>query len=203
MADKLGISKQGFPNVAVYDAESEYLGRVVGFGGIDPWMKQVKEALAMSDKIRDVKAKAEAKPEQWVAVADLLMEIPDRSKDALEALEKVPAKKQKSKVFKAAKAKIEARAAWGDTESEVSGLMKGVRRAEGVKRVGPDAIAVLEKFLKAHKGADDVSTPAALAKKGFFLNFMEKTDEAMAIAKELLNKYPDSKQAKALLRGLR
>ena len=81
--------------------------------------------------------------------------------------------------------------------------MQGVRSADGVKNVGPEALPKLDEFLKKHKGADPVSTPAALAKKGFFLNFMERTEEAMAIAKELLDKHPESNQAKALLRGLR
>lgn len=203
LAKKLGIADQGYPNVAVYDAESEYLGRVVGFGGKDPWFQEVKDVVQVGETLAEAKKKAAGDPAKWVDVAEVLKTIPDRAKDALAALEKVPAKAKKSKQYKAAEASIGARVAWSGTESTIDDLMKEVRSREAAQEVAPKAIEALDAFLKAHQGADKETDPAALAKKGFFLMLLDRAKEAVPLAKKILEEYPDSQQAKALLGGLR
>ncbi len=203
MSDRLGIAQVGYPNIAVYDPAAEYVGRVVGFGGTESWFQQVQETMAVSEKLTEAKATAEKDPAAWVAVAEVLVSIPDRAKDAIAALDNVPARKQKSAEFKSAKARIGARAGWGELEKELSGLLQGVRTKEAAAAKAPAGIELVDAFLKEHEGASSEVDPAALAKKGFFLVILDKDEEALAIAKRLLNDYPESDAAKALLRGLR
>jgi tetratricopeptide (TPR) repeat protein len=202
-ADKLGISREGFPNIAIYDADQEYIGRVIGFGGVEPWFKQVKEVVAVGEKLSEAKQKAEEKPEEWIAVAELLMTIPDRADDALAALENVPKQKQKTKEYKAAVKRIGARADWKETEEALDALMQGVRTRDAAIERAPDALEKLDEFLKEHEGADPTLDPAVMAKKGFFLVLLGRLDEAIVIAKQLLEKFPGSDQTATLLRGLR
>lgn len=203
MATKLGLSKQGYPNIAVYDANQEFIGRVIGFGGTESWFKQVKDAVAVGEKLATRKEAATKKPEEWISVAELLLTIPDRAKDALASLDNVPKKKRKSKKYKAAVTRIGAHAAWGEVETELAGLMSGVRTREVAKEKAPAAIEKLDAFLKDHEGAAPELDPAALARKGYYLMFLDRAKEAAEIAKRLLTEFATSEETKTLLRGLR
>ena len=203
MSEKLGIAQQGYPNVAVYDADHEYIGRVLGFGGTAPWFRDVMDAVEVGETLTAAKAKAEEKPEEWIGVAEVLVGIPDRAEDALAALDNVPKRTQSSKAFKKAKARIEAKAGWGELDKELGTLMRGVRTKEAAAMKAPEALEKLDAFLKDHEGADPDVDPAALSKKGFFHVILDETEAAMKIAKRLLEEFPESDQAKGLLRGMR
>jgi hypothetical protein len=210
-AKKLGITQVGYPNVAVYDAGSEFLGRIIGFPGKDPWFEEVKNTWGVGEKLAAAKAKAEKDPAAWAEVATILSEIDDRLGDALAALEKVPEAKR-AKDYKATKALLLAKETWSKVDPLINEMfqaaMKDVgndpaKRSEVMKTVAPKGLEVVESFLKSHQGADPKLDAAAWAKKGFFLVLLEKKAEAAEIVRKILKEWPDSDQARAILGAMR
>ncbi len=201
-AAKLGLSQEGYPNIAVYDAESEYLGRVIGFGGRDPWFKQVKDTWQVGEKLAGAKADAAKDPAAWAAFAALVAEIPGREKDALAAIEKIP-EASRGKDYAATRAGLAARFAWTDVEKALRASAKDAKSPDDLKKAAPKGLELIDGWLKDHGGANAKSDPAAWARKGGLLVLLERKSEAIEIATKILHDWPESPQAQALLRGLR
>jgi hypothetical protein len=201
-AAKLGLPNEGYPNVAVYDGAGEYLGRVIGFGGKDPWFANVKEVWKVGEVLGEAREAARKDPAKWALYATAVGEIPGREKDALDALEKVPAAKR-GKDFAATKASFAARAAWAATDRDAKAALQGVKSPDDMKKAAPKALALVESWLQEHAGKNPKTDPTALARKGFFLVVLEKKAEAAEIAAKILKDFPDSKEALSILRALR
>lgn len=203
MAKKLGLSQEGYPNIAVYAVGNEFLGRVIGFGGKEPWFKEVKQVVAVGEKLTEAKAKAEKDPAENIALAEVLKSIPGRTKDAQAALEQVPVKAKASKAFKAIERSLASRDAWDKVNASFGEALKGVRNVDEARPKATKVLDEIDAFLKEYAGADREVDPKAYAKKGFVLVvILDRPKEAIEIAKKLLDEYPESPQAKRLLRGL-
>jgi len=201
-AAKLGLSQEGYPNIAIYDADAEYLGRVIGFGGKDPWFKQVKDVWQVGEKVTAAKADAAKDPAAWAAFASLIAEIPGREKDALAALEKIP-EASRPKDYDTTHAGFAARGAWTDVEKALRASTKDAKSPDDVKKVAPKSIEAIDGWLKDHGGASAKADPVAWARKGALLVLLERKPEAIEVAGKILHDWPESPQAQALLRGLR
>ena len=201
-AAKLGLSQEGYPNIAVYDAESEYLGRVIGFGGKEPWFKQVGDTVAVSEKLAAAKASAAKDPAAWSAFAALVGEIPGREQDALASLDKVP-EASRGKDFEASRAAVVAKVAWLDVEKEIRASTKDAKTPDAFKVAAPKNLERIDAFLKDHAGKNAKLDPVAWARKGSLLVLLDRKADAIEVATKLLKEWPDSPQAQALLRGMR
>lgn len=201
-AAKLGLSQEGYPNVAVYDAEREYLGRVIGFGGKEPWLKQLGDATAMSGKIADAKAAAAKDPVTWAAFAALVGEIPGREQDALAALDQVP-EAGRAADFAAIRGAFAAKLAWIGVEKEIRASTKDAKTPEAVKAAAPGNLERIDAFLKEHGGRNAKLDPAVWSRKGALLMQLDRKAEAIEVATRILKDWPDSPQALGILRGLR
>lgn len=201
-APKLGLPNEGYPNIAVYDGENEYLGRVVGFGGRDPWFENVKTTWSVSDRIHDAKAKAEKDPAAWAEVATVLDGIPCREEDALAAFEKIPEAKRGTD-FGKTKASYAAKASWAGVDRAWAQTRQGFKTPDAAKAALPKALEAVEAWMKDHAGADAKADAAAWARKGAFLVGLDRKAEAVEVALKLLKEWPESPQAQGMLRGLR
>jgi hypothetical protein len=201
-AAKVGLSQEGYPNVAMYDGEGEYLGRVIGFGGRDPWFENVKDTWSVSEALAGAKASASKDPAGWSAVAALLDGIAGREKDALGALEKVPEGKRSAE-FSSLRASYAAKAGWADVERSIRKTMSGVKNPEEAKAAAPKVLEQVETWLGAHGGANAKLDPAVWARKGYFLVLADRKPEAAKAALKILSEWPESPQAQAILRAMR
>lgn len=201
-AAKLGLSQEGYPNIAMYDVGGEYLGRVIGFGGRDSWFKQVGDVWKVGEKLAGAKADAEKDPAAWAAYAALVAEIAGREKDALAALEKIP-EASRATDYAATHAGIAAKSAWAEVEKGIRASTKDAKTPDDMKKVAPTNLERIEGWLKEHGGANAKTDPAAWARKGSLLVLLERKPEAVEVAMKILKEWPDSPQAQALLRGLR
>lgn len=202
MSEKLGISQEGYPNIAVYGVGDEYVGRVIGFGGTDSWFGQLKDVHGVAERLASAKADAEADPSKWLDVAKLLSSIPDRGADALKVLDNVPEAMQKSEAFKTAKARLMAETAWPAAKEKAMALMQGVGSREEAAKRAPEVIGAIDAYLEEHDGTGAEGVAAALATKGFFLFLSDQRAEAIEVAKKLLAEHPDSPQVEQILRSL-
>lgn len=201
-AAKLGLSQEGYPNIAVYDADSEYLGRVIGFGGRDPWFKQVQDAWSVSAKLAGAKDAAAKDPTAWAAFATLVAEIPGREKDAVAALEKIP-EASRTKEFEATRAGFVAKLAWIEVDKAIRASTKDAKTPDDAKKAAPKSLELIDGWLKDHGGKNAKADPVAWARKGALLVLLDRKPEAIEVAAKLLHDWPDSPQVQALLRGLR
>ena len=202
LATKLGISEEGYPNVAVYDGAGEYLGRVIGFGGLEPWFKEVKETWKASDQLATAKAAAEKDPSAWAGYSTIVAGIAGREEDALAALDRVPEAKR-AKTFAADRSSLEATLAWVDAEKALRATTKDAKGLDDMKSAAPKGLAIIDAWLKEHAGHNAKLDAASLAKKGGLLVLLDRKPEAIEIATKILHDWPDSPQAQAILRGLR
>lgn len=199
MSQQLGISQEGYPNIAVYGADDGYLGRVIGFGGTESWFAQLQDVQTMGRKLDELRAAAKDDPSKLVELARTLADIPTRAPDAMEVLESAPASLKKSKDFKEARVQIAAAADWVAAERTISEAMEGVRSREAAVGKAPVVLEAVNAYLEAH--GDVVAPPVAraLATKGFFLFLADRRDEAIEVTKQLLEKHPDSPQVEQIL----
>ena len=202
MAKRLGIAQEGYPNVAIYGAGDEYLGRVIGFGGTDSWFGQLKDRQAVGEQLAELNTAAEKDPKAWLEVAAFVAKIPDRSADALAILDKVPAKLQKSDEYKQVRAGLKADAAWAEAHKGVLELMQGVRSREAAVSKAGDIIEKIDAFLADHGETGAEAVAAALSAKGFFLGLSGQDDKALEVLKTLFQEFPDSPQVKGLVNAL-
>lgn len=201
-AAKLGLSQEGYPNIAVYDGASEYLGRVIGFRDRDAWFKNVQDTWAVSAKIADVKAAAEKDAALWGKVAEVYEGIPGREKDALSAVEKIPEAKRPAD-YAAAHASLEAKAAWVEVDLAIKATTKDAKKPEDVKAAAPKGLALLEAWIQDHGGKNAKLDPMAWARKGNFMMILDRKGEAMDIVAKIFKEWPDSAPAQNILRSLR
>ena len=201
-AAKLGLSQEGYPNVAVYDAESEYLGRVIGFGGKEPWFKQVGEAWQVSAKLADAKAAAAKDPATWAAFADLVGEIPGREKDALTALDRIP-EASRGKDFGANRAAFASKLAWIDVDRAIRASTKDAKTPDAFKVAAPGNLERVEAFLKEFGGQNPKVDPIAWSRKGSLLMMLDRKADAIEVVTKLLKDWPESPQAQSVLRSMR
>lgn len=202
LAVKLGLSQEGYPNIAVYDVGNEYLGRVIGFGGKEPWFKSVKETWQVGEKLSGAKAAATKDPALWGAFATLVSDIPGREKDALAAIDRVP-EADRAKDFAASRAALASKSAWTDTEKALRANTKDVKTPEAAKAAAPKGLELIEAWIKDFGGTNPKADPVAWARKGSLLVLLEHKAEAAEVAAKILHDWPDSPQTQALLRGLR
>lgn len=202
MAAKLGLSQEGYPNIAMYDGAGEYLGRVIGFGGRDPWFKDVQETWKVSGTLATAKASAEKDPTAWAGYSTLVAGIAGREGDALTALDRVPEAKRDA-AFASARASLVAKAAWVDAEKALRATTKDAKGVEDMKAAAPKGLAIVEAWLKEHAGKNAKLDPAPLAKKGALLLLLDRKAEAIEIATKILHDWPESPQAQSILRGMR
>lgn len=201
-AAKLGLSQEGYPNIAMYDAGGDYLGRVIGFGGRDPWWKDVEGTWKTGEALTEARAAAEKDPALWVDYATKLAAINGREKDAMAALERVPQDKR-GKDYEAARDAFGAKAAWLEAEKALRATTKDAKNVDDMKAAAPKGLALVDGWIKEHGGKNAKVDPVALAKKGGLLVLLARTSEAIEIAVRILHDWPDSPQATAILRGLR
>jgi hypothetical protein len=199
---KLGLPSEGYPNIAVYDAEGEYVGRVIGFPGRDPWFDSLKATVARGERLETAKEAAAKDAAKWAEVVNALNDIGGREKDALSALEKVPADRR-GPTYESTRAVLAAKAAWLDLEKGWKDAVSGAKTPDQVKGAAPKALEALEGWMKSHAGADSKMDATAWSRKGYLLMLQEKKEEAAAVAKKILAEWPDSPQAQAILRALR
>ncbi len=201
-AAKLGLAQVGYPNIAVYDGEGEYLGRVIGFGGRDSWFKNVQETWGESEKLSTLKAAAEKDPARWCAYATEVGTIAGREKDAMAALDRIPEDRRDAD-YKAVHASLAASVAWTESEKAVGALTKTVKTQDDFKAAAPKILAIVESWLQEFQGASAKLDPLVLAKKGQCLVILERKPEAIEVAQKILHDWPDSPQAQNILRSLR
>ena len=203
----------GYPNIAVYDGAGEYVGRLVGFPGKDNWLKNVLDSSSVTERLAAARAKAEAVPTAWESVSALLAEIPDRQRDAVEALDRVPQDKRTAD-FDARRAALAAEAAWADGERPLAWLLQAElakvkdpkdteKRTAAFKAVAAKGLENADAWVKAHAGRSAKQDPTALARRGYYLVQLDRKSEAIEVALKLLKEWPDSPQAQGMLRGLR
>jgi len=202
LAAKLGLSQEGYPNIAVYDGAGEYLGRVIGFAGRDPWFKGVEETWAVGAKIAAAKAAATADPVAWSAFAAVVGEIPGREKDARDAMERIPEAKRPPD-YAATHASWDARAAWVDVEKSLRKAMQTVKSPDDAKALAPKQLEAVEAWIKDHGGASAKADAVAWSRKGSYLVLLDRKAAAVEVAVKILHDWPESPQAQAILRGLR
>ncbi len=140
----LKLGEKGYPNIALYDAAGRYCGRVVGFGGLEPWFKGLKDSVDRGGRIADLRAKAAEDPAANADLAPLLGEVPDLEKEALERYAAVPEAARTPAVV-AAELKLRGRLAWLHTSRTINEEFQSL--LEGVDRKNQEA------FLKAQKDA--------------------------------------------------
>lgn len=202
LAAKLGLSQEGYPNIAVYDGAGDYVGRVIGFPGKDAWFKEVQDKWSVGEKLATAKAAAEKDPSTWGAYATLLTEIPGREKDALAAICRLPEDKR-GKEYDAAKASLLASVAWADADGALKATTKSAKNMDDLKAAAPTALPIVDAWLKDHAGKNAKLDPAAFAKKGGLLVLLDRKPEAIELATKILRDWPDSPQAQSILRGMR
>ncbi len=211
-AKKLGLSQEGYPNVAVYAKGGEFVGRLVGFGGLKAWFGDLKDVTARGDGLAAAEDAAAKDPTRWIEAARLLLDVPEPSaeaeviRDRVEGIatlfDKAPAAARDSKDGKAVQTALDARKAWVEVESQIHELMQGVHTKDVAAEKAPQALEKLDAFLKDHAGDDARSEASVLAKKGFFLLISDKQAEAVEVAKHLLEAFPESEQAKQVVGAL-
>ena len=205
-ADAHGLAGKGYPNLVAYDAAGEYVHRIVGFGGMEKWLPDVKTAEENAKALSDARAKAAKDPAALADVAAALVKIADRERDALDAVRQIPAEKRD-----AGSAKLEqglvGKIAWLDVEKELNA--DGQSRSKGVDRKDAAAIGKVreehagfalpkvEAWITAHGDAATDVLPAALLKKAHLLGFAGRRDDAVAVAKTIVEKFPGTREAKA------
>jgi hypothetical protein len=175
---------------------------VIGFGGKDPWFKQVKDTWQVGEKLAAAKADAVKSPALWAAYATLVAEIPGREKDALAAIDRVP-EADRTKDFAAGRAGLVSKIAWADTEKALRANTKDAKTPDAFKAAAPKGLEIVEAWIKEHGGANPKADAVAWARKGGFLVLLERKAEAAEVAVKILHDWPDSPQTQALLRGLR
>jgi hypothetical protein len=203
MAKRLGLPQEGYPNIAVYDADQDYVGRVIGFGGKDSWFQQVKGVVSVGDRLVEAKKKAEKDPAEWLHVAEAMNAIKGNAKHALEALGKVPPKTKSTKPYKTLEATLQSDVAWSDLDGEMTTAQTDAKTLDAFKPMTGKFVAAIDAFLKAHGGADKAVDAAATARKGRLLVVNGQTKEAADIVRKILEEYPDSDQARSILNAMR
>lgn len=204
-----GLAGKGYPNLAIYGPDGDYVHRVIGFGGMESWMPQVKAADDTAKKLAAAKEQAAKDPAAWAAVADAMSAIPDRERDALEAVRKVPADKRDASV-EAVEKRLVGTIAWLDLSKEADADMRtrtstldrndkpafqaGVAKAW--KEHGEAFFPKIDAFLAEHSASAPNVAPTAMFHKVRVLMSTERRDEAVALAKEIVAKFPDSNEAK-------
>lgn len=202
----LKLSDQGYPNVALYDAEGQYFGRLIGFGGLDPWFAGLKEAVDTGSRLKDLRARAAADPAAGGALAKALSGIPDMEEAALAAYAGVPAEKRDAALVRDETA-LKGRVAWeklsrGLNES-FNRLLEGVDRSDreamreavgkAFQTMAPRVVEAVDSFLKEFPSVDQVAD--AMLTKASVLLRAEKPRECVAAAKAFLEKFPDHRAA--------
>jgi hypothetical protein len=209
----LGLPDKGYPNVAVYGPGQEYVQRIVGFVGNpapDTWFGMVKDSVATSKRLAALRADAAKNPSAWLEVAAVLSDIEGREADALAAAEQVPAA-NRDEAFTAALRMHRARAKWVEVRTGIDDAIAAARASGGdpdaqkraLEGIYAGALTELDDFLRDHRAACGRSAPRALALKVRFHMILENRAAALAVAKILLEEYPESPETESMLRGIR